>query len=97
MSKFNCECGNQLSDVGMPTLHEGYLTSESKLDELNLKELKKNHDSDLFLWSMDNGRQVMECYQCGRLHIESKPGSNLYITYFPQNMKCNDLFDWLSK
>jgi hypothetical protein len=81
--KLKCPCGRSISNVQWPCAQEGRLTSSRAWDvseqwAVNPAERKK-----------PRFRFVLECSAndggCGRLMIETKPGSQLYIPFVPEN------------
>ncbi len=67
MSKVNCVCGNQISDVCMPSVTGGYLLGECALDEREDVSRKLDTADSLTCAAMDIGRDFWECDQCGRI------------------------------
>lgn len=78
MSKVNCPCGTQLSDVGYPCPNKAALVTDVVFDEAETRE--RTVSSDVVL----DSRDVWECYECGRLAIDHpESGSNRIKWYVP--------------
>ena len=92
MGKFFCECGNVLSDIMFPCRHEGFLVTETFAAD-DFDGLVEKFEGSYFCCLLDNARQVMECNECGRVHIESKAGANYYISYMAEDKKYHKIID----
>ena len=82
MSKFHCECGFVISTVGDNNPYEGYLFSNQDVDDED--EIEK---IDIIMDSID----VLECTECGRLHIQNERRKNHYVSFIPENGKYNSI------
>lgn len=72
MGKVYCPCGNVISDVMCPNVCKGTLIGDCELDKL--EDHPTNH-----VWESvsEAGREVWECYECGRIAIDHpEDGSN---------------------
>lgn len=79
MSKFHCPCGWVISDVTFPSYQKHHVISDSDLDALiNYSKDPVTIDADGF---DDHERDMLECSQCGRLHLQNEPKKNYFMTY----------------
>ncbi|KKK66210.1 hypothetical protein LCGC14_2966350, partial [marine sediment metagenome] len=60
MSKFNCDCGTQLSDVGCPCYHQGFIITDAfSMDEVDdlLEGFQDEEQEVFFCYILDNARR----------------------------------------
>ena len=57
MSKVNCPCGNQMSDVSFPSNVTGYLIRSLDIDDAHVLDHIPRRD-------------IWECHECGRIAVE---------------------------
>jgi surface antigen len=82
MSKVNCPCGTQISDVGYPCPNKAALFTDVAFDQAEISDSHRFVVSDVIL----DSRDVWECYECGRLAIDyPEAGSNSLKWYVPEN------------
>lgn len=92
MSKINCPCGNQLSDVCYPYKHKGTILSETEVDSLENVGIvsKRPKFVDNAIEIILNGKEIWECPECGRLAVVMEDD---YIQwYLPTNILKKRLF-----
>jgi hypothetical protein len=82
MSKLNCVCGWQISDVGHPSQEIGNIVTQCEFDA---------NEPEKAAQLIENGREIWECSQCGRLGIEFPRGSNNVKWYAPADGKSGHL------
>lgn len=80
MSKLNCICGNQISDVMFPNEYTGLIISSKTEDDFE----------DCAGLTMDDlnycGRDIWECSKCGRLVVNHPEiNSNTVKWYKPED------------
>lgn len=81
MGKLNCICGQQISNVQSPSSNNGYLLRDIDLereDEFNV------------LAVIEMGRDVWECFSCGRIAIGNNK-DNTVKWYKPEDEKPGNL------
>ncbi len=71
MSKLNCLCGNQLSNVLSPSQNNGWFVNDVAVDN------QQDWDECTVI---EIGRDVWECHECGRIAFGNKadPGVKWY-------------------
>ena len=80
MSKLNCHCGNQISNVVFPSEYTGLIISSKAEDDFE----------EVTSLTMDDirygGRDIWECPECGRLAVNyPKINSNTVKWYKPED------------
>jgi len=88
MSKVNCPCGNQLSNVCSPSSVEGYLLSGYQRDVISDDgQIQADKLCSIL-------RDVWECQSCGRLAIAyPSRGDRTLKWYKPEDNIPGKLFD----
>jgi hypothetical protein len=74
MSKFNCTCGHQISDVQWPTAFKAHLITDVAWDTHSDYSMKPVRMSTREVPQ----RHVWECQECGRLWIQESPDGAKY-------------------
>lgn len=83
MSKVNCPCGNQLSDVACPSADKGHYISDEQLDDIS-----SQYDSGLNEYSlMEQMTDVWVCRKCNRIAFENS--DRTLVWYFRENDAAN--------
>lgn len=78
MANLNCPCGWQISDVGYPSQDIGTIVTQCEFDA---------GDPQKAAQLIEDGREIWECSQCGRLGIEFPRGTRQVKWYFPVDGK----------
>lgn len=87
MSKVNCPCGNQISDVISPNNYTGIVITSKTLDsyyELEETPCGKNLMAETI---HGDGLEMWECPECGRIAISVKRNSSEIKWYIPEDEK----------
>jgi hypothetical protein len=82
VSKFNCRCGEVISDVTCPSTHGGRLVTDIDADDFKMCTTDDGHRGghvDLF-----SSRDFMECPFCFRLWVQLSRDSPTYIAFLPE-------------
>lgn len=75
MSKVNCPCGVQLSNIMGPSRNNGWFISDFEADKIE--------EWDEYTLIV-KGRDVWECYGCGRIAFGDR-GTNAIKWYLPED------------
>ena len=67
MSKLICPCGNQISDVAVPSADKSLMISDVDMDAV-----EGDHGVIDFSQFIQRTRDVWHCRECGRIAIEEK-------------------------
>ncbi len=85
MSKVNCRCGWQISNVCSPSINNGWLMSDIALD---FPEDEKKDSCEI----MDMCIDVWECRECGAIAFGKKK-SNDVVWYYPEEKPAQALME----
>ena len=93
MSKLNCPCGNQMSNVSCPSSVEATLVTDWDADNICVLE-----DTEEMVDAIQDCRGMWECPECGRLGFNyPKRGDNRFKWYVPEDGKpghlCESKYD----
>ena len=81
MSKLNCICGNQISDVMCPNQYTGVIITSEEIDAFEGCE-------DI----VRDGRDVWECPKCGRLAVSYPDKITSFVKWYkPEDSQCGNL------
>lgn len=83
MSKVNCPCGNEISNVCSPSINNGWL-----LSDLDLEKMEETIES---IDIVTVARDVWECHECGSIAIGNNT-DNTIKWYSPKDGVKGELF-----
>jgi len=85
MSNLNCPCGNQLSDVGVPSRNKGWMLRDIDIEDNPAIKGRPDPISD--------GVDVWECDECGRIAFGNNT-DNTMKWFIPESGNYEKLCDF---
>lgn len=81
MSYLNCPCGQEIHDTEAPSPNKALLIFDHDRDAIT--DYRSLIDVDIIDADdlEERSREVWRCWSCGRLHVETEPGSNTFEVY----------------
>lgn len=77
MSWLLCSCGNHIKDMSLPQAGKAHIITDDDLDG-NTDYVRNTIDINVLK------RHMYVCGGCGRLLVETRPGSKTYICFVPE-------------